>query len=111
MCTPPISGEKPAENLVPAVVSDGRGDGAAVEPALEHHDVGPAGGHAGQPDGGLDGLGAGVRVEHRVQSGGKDLAELLGQFEQRLVHHGGVLRVDDLPAPVPGRPRPPSGWQ
>ena len=71
-----------------------RGDGAAVEAAVEHHDVGPSGGLAGQPQRGLDGFAAGVGEEHPVQPGGQHLTEAVDEVEQGTVHDGGVLRVD-----------------
>ena len=80
-----------------------RGHRAAVEAALEDHHVGPARGHPGQPHRGLDRLGAGVGVEHGVQARGQDLAQLLGELQQRRVHHGRVLGVDDPADLLPGR--------
>ncbi len=76
----------------------GRRDSAAVEAALEHDDVGLRGGHPGETDGGLHGFGTGVRVEDGVEANGQYRPESGGELEERGVHHGGVLRVDDLGA-------------
>ncbi|SKZ49028.1 Uncharacterised protein [Mycobacteroides abscessus subsp. abscessus] len=69
-----------------------------MKSALEHDDVGVRGCHAGQAHRCLGGLRPGVRIEDGIESEWEDCAELLGEFEQRLMHHRRVLRVDDLGA-------------
>src|SRR5690606_9101355 len=72
------------------------GHGAAVESAVEDDHIGPPGGLAGQPQRRFDRLTARVGVEHRIQSGGQYRAEAFGELEQRPVHHGRVLAVDQF---------------
>lgn len=71
-----------------------RRDGATVKSALEDNDIRPSGGLAGQAQRGLYRLAAGVGEEQRVQTFGQHRAEALDEFEQRPVHDGGVLAVD-----------------
>ena len=79
---------------MPDVVSDASRHGAAVEAAMEDDDVGPAGGLAAEPKCRLDGLAPGVGEEQAVQPRRQDLAQSLDKREQRTVHDGGVLRMD-----------------
>ena len=71
-----------------------RGHGAAVEAAVEHDDVRAAGGLTAEPQRGLDRLAAGVGEEHPVQARRKHFAQPLDQGEQRAVHDGRVLAMD-----------------
>ena len=89
---------------------------------MEGDHVGSPGGLAAQSQRGLDGLAAGVREEQPVQARGQHLAEALDQRQQRPVHDGRVLRVnqgadlllsslDDPRMAVPGAGHPDTGGE
>ena len=81
----------------------GRAHRPAVESAVERDDVGSSGGHPGQADRGLDRFGAGGGVEDAVESRGQEVTQLLGELEQRRVHHRRVLGMNDLADLFTGR--------
>ena len=67
---------------------------------MEDDHVRPSGRLPAEPQRRLDRLAAGVREEHPVQTLGEHLAEPVHERQQRAVHDGRVLRVDeraDLP--------------
>src|SRR5690625_3551194 len=82
-------------DLGPGRGEGGRTHGAPVEGTGEHDRVLAPGGLACQTQGGFDGLTAGVDVEELVHALGQDLTEPFGEPQQRTMHHGGVLAVDE----------------
>ena len=74
-----------------------RAHGAAVESAEEGDDVLAAGVIAGELEGALDGLGAGVAVVEAVRAGhGRDGGEALGEGRRVFVVEVGAGHVDEL---------------
>jgi hypothetical protein len=71
--------------------------GAAVERVRERHDALATGGDAGDLDGVLDRLGAGVDEEHALgRRPGRDRGEPLGHGHVALVHADGEAQVLEL---------------
>ncbi len=63
---------------------------------MEDDDIGPAGRLAGETQAGLERLAAGVGEEEAVEVRREDAVELVDERQQRLVHDGRVLPVDEL---------------
>ncbi|MDT4860054.1 hypothetical protein FQZ97_945910 [compost metagenome] len=69
---------------------------------MEGNDVGPSGGHTGQANGSLYSFRPGGGIEDAVQPRGQVFSQFFRELKQGLVHHGGVLGVDNLSYLLPG---------
>jgi hypothetical protein len=74
-----------------------------VKPALEDHDVRPAGRHPGQFERAFNRLRAGIAEEKAVQARGQDRTELIDQFQQGRAPYDIRLAVQQFARLLPYR--------